>query len=89
LSPSLVALKRHMATRGLPLSGEAEFAFRSTDMTPQLLTLRRGNPDVILFSVLSPEDFSRILTTLQDIHWDEPLVGAVAAWCCPASTIPT
>jgi len=75
---ALAALKRHMATRGLPLSGEAEFAFRSTDMTPQLLTLRRGNPDVILFSVLSPEDFSRILTTLQDIHWDEPLVGAVS-----------
>jgi ABC-type branched-subunit amino acid transport system substrate-binding protein len=81
------ALKRHMAERNLSLTGEEEYAFRTTDMTPQMLSLRRSNPDLILFSVTSPEDFARILTTLGDINWDVPLVGAVSVTAMAAAVV--
>jgi ABC-type branched-subunit amino acid transport system substrate-binding protein len=81
------ALKRRMAERNLPLSGEAEYAFRTTDMTPQMLNLRRGNPDLVLFSVTSPEDFARILTTLGDINWSVPLVGAISVSVMAAAVV--
>lgn len=69
------ALKKRIAERGLTLTGEQEHEFNTPDMTPQLLSLRRGAPDVILFFTVSPSDTTKLLKTLEDISWDVRLLG--------------
>lgn len=51
-----------------------EFTPPGADLTPQLLSLRHKNPDVILVWTTTPIDFGTMVKNLSDIGWDVKLV---------------
>ena len=69
------AMKREMAVRGMRLTGEQSYQYRATDMTPQLLALRRGNPDTLFLFSSSGEDVGNTLKSLTEINWDVKVTG--------------
>jgi ABC-type branched-subunit amino acid transport system substrate-binding protein len=62
----------------IKLAAAQEYRFRADDMTPQLLALRRANPDVVLFIASIPEDTRRFVETLRDIRWNPPVISTAA-----------
>jgi ABC-type branched-subunit amino acid transport system substrate-binding protein len=68
------ALQR-IAERKIQLTGQAEYPYRADDFTPQMLNLRRGNPDLLLFNTVSPEDLAGVLRTRKDLGWNVRIVG--------------
>jgi ABC-type branched-subunit amino acid transport system substrate-binding protein len=68
---------RRLAERGITLTGQQEYAFRTDDITPQLLSLKRGNPEVILYNTVSPEDLANLLKARRDLGWNVPIAGGV------------
>jgi ABC-type branched-subunit amino acid transport system substrate-binding protein len=69
------AMKEALAARQIPLTGLQEHEFRTTDLTPQLLSLRQGNPDIILLITVSGADAGLVLKTLNDIGWKVPVIS--------------
>ena len=69
------AMKREMDARGMKLTGVQEFQYRATDMTPQLLTLKRGNPDTLFLFPSSGEDAGNVLKGRDDLSWDVKVTG--------------
>lgn len=62
----------------LPIVAQQEFSFRTNDMTPQLLALRRVNADALLVMVSIPDDLAAILRGIKDLGWDVRVVGGQA-----------
>ena len=62
---------------GVEITGEQEFAFGSTDMTGQLLSLRGGEPDMLLLSGITGIDVGHALLGVEDLGWDIPIVGSL------------
>lgn len=80
-------MQARMKERGLALAGEQEYQFRTPDMTPQLLALRRAGPQAILVYGSSFEDTRALVKTLGDIGWKVPLVGGItlASFAAPVA----
>jgi ABC-type branched-subunit amino acid transport system substrate-binding protein len=70
-------IKERLKERGIALAGEQEFEFRTQDMTPQLLSLRRVNPEVVVFTVASSDDMSRLLQNSAEINWHPTIMGSI------------
>jgi ABC-type branched-subunit amino acid transport system substrate-binding protein len=70
---------QRIAERHLELTGKQEFGYRSEDVTPQLLDLRRGDPQALLYNTVSPEDLATFLRNREDIGWNVPVVGGQSA----------
>ena len=68
-------MKREMAARGIQLTGTQEYQYRATDMTPQVLTLKRGNPDTLFLFASSGEDAGNVLKARDDLGWDPKVTG--------------
>ena len=62
---------------GVEITEDQEFPFGSTDMTPQLLSLRRSEPDMLLLSGITGTDVGHALKGVEDIGWDIPIVGSL------------
>jgi ABC-type branched-subunit amino acid transport system substrate-binding protein len=75
---AVVVINKRIEELNLKLAGTQEFHFRTEDMTPQLLSLRRSQPDAVLFVASAPEDSTKLLQTLRDIGWDPPIVSFAA-----------
>lgn len=71
--------KKLIPARGLELKGMQEHAMRDADTTPQLLSLRRTNPDVLLHASSTGEDAGQVLKNLNDIGWDPKIVSTTTA----------
>ena len=69
------SMKKEMAARGLKLTGVQQYQYRATDMTPQLLTLKRGNPDTLFLFASSGEDAGNVLKSLGDLAWNVKVTG--------------
>lgn len=69
------SMKQEMQARGMKLTGVQQYQYRSTDMTPQLLTLKRGSPDVLFLFASSGEDAGNILKSLDDVGWEVKVTG--------------
>ena len=69
------SMKKEMATRGMKLTGVQQYQYRATDMTPQLLTLKRGNPDTLFLFASSGEDAGNVLKSLDDLGWNVKVTG--------------
>jgi ABC-type branched-subunit amino acid transport system substrate-binding protein len=69
------SMKREMESRGIKLTGTQEYQYRATDMTPQLLTLKRGNPDTLFLFTSSGEDAGNVLKSLDDLGWTVKVTG--------------
>ncbi|HXC38529.1 MAG TPA: ABC transporter substrate-binding protein [Burkholderiales bacterium] len=64
---------------GIELKGVQEHDTRTADITPQVLALRRLNPEVLLHSTSTGEDGGLLLKTLADIGWNVPVVSTSIA----------
>jgi branched-chain amino acid transport system substrate-binding protein len=73
------AMKAELARRNIKLTGQQEYQYRQTDMTPQLLTLRRGNPDVILLFTSNGEDTGNMVKSQNELGWNVKVVGSFGA----------
>jgi branched-chain amino acid transport system substrate-binding protein len=73
------AMKAELAARKIKLTGAQEYQYRQTDMTPQLLNLRRGSPDVILLFTSNGEDTGNMVKSLNDLGWNVKVVGSFGA----------
>lgn len=69
------AMKREMESHGLKLTGTQQFQYRAVDMTPQLLALKRGNPDTLFLFPSSGEDGGNALKSLDDLGWNAKVTG--------------
>jgi branched-chain amino acid transport system substrate-binding protein len=73
------AMKAELAARKVKLAGAQEYQYRQTDMTPQLLTLRRANPDVMLLFTSNGEDTGNMVKSQNDLGWPVRVVGSFGA----------
>ena len=73
------ALKAELAARNVKLAGVQEYQYRQADMTPQLLALRRGAPDVILLFTSNGEDTGNMIKSLNELGWGVKVVGSFGA----------
>jgi ABC-type branched-subunit amino acid transport system substrate-binding protein len=73
------ALKAELAARNVKLAGVQEYQYRQTDMTPQLLALRRGNPDAILLFTSNGEDTGNMIKSANELGWGVKVVGSFGA----------
>jgi branched-chain amino acid transport system substrate-binding protein len=69
------SMKQEMAARGMTLTGVQEYQYRATDMTPQLLTLKRGNPDTLFLFTSSGEDAGNVLKGRDELGWNPKVTG--------------
>jgi branched-chain amino acid transport system substrate-binding protein len=69
------SMKKEMAARGMTLTGVQEYQYRATDMAPQLLALKRGNPDTLFLFASSGEDAGNILSGRDELSWNPKITG--------------
>lgn len=69
------AMRKEMAARHIELSGVQEYQYRATDMTPQLLALKRGKPDTLFLFASSGEDAGNALRSLGELGWKPKVTG--------------
>jgi len=69
------AIKQELAARNIKLTGTQEYQYRATDMTPQLLALRRGAPDTLLLFASSGEDGGNAIKSLTELGWKIKITG--------------
>lgn len=72
------AIKAEAAKRKLTITATQEYEFRATDITPQMLALRRTNPDVLLMWPGVGEDHGLIVKTASDLNWKVRIVNGQA-----------
>ncbi len=73
------AMKAELAARKVKFAGAQEYQYRQTDMTPQLLTLRRGSPDALLLFTSNGEDTGNMVKSANELGWDIKIVGSFGA----------
>lgn len=76
---AVVALKAELAARNVALAGVQEYQYRQTDMTPQLLALRRANPETILLYTSNGEDTGNMVKSQNELGWPIKVVGSFGA----------
>lgn len=69
------ALRKEMAARGMTLTGAQEYQYRATDMSPQLLNLKRGAPDTLFLFSSTGEDVGNVLKGVGEIGWKIRITG--------------
>ena len=83
----VAGLRRELAARNLKIAGIETYEITATDMTPQLLTLRRANPDILLLLSGTGNDTGYILKNKQELGWDLRVAGATAVIAQPGVTM--
>ena len=73
------AMKAELAARKVKFAGAQEYQYRQTDMTPQLLTLRRSSPDALLLFTSNGEDTGNMVKSANELGWDIKIVGSFGA----------
>jgi ABC-type branched-subunit amino acid transport system substrate-binding protein len=72
-------LKKELTDRGVNVTGVQEYAYASTDVVPQLLDLRRANPDILFQFASLGQDTAAVMKGLQDVKWDIKVYSTLAA----------
>jgi branched-chain amino acid transport system substrate-binding protein len=73
---SVTALKAELARRKITMVDHETWQFGATDMTPQLLKLRRANPDVLVLQAVAGKDGGYVLKGMTEIGWILPTLGS-------------
>jgi branched-chain amino acid transport system substrate-binding protein len=68
-------IKAGAEPNGIELTGVEGFSFGAPDVTPQLFSLRRTNPEVLVINALTGTDFAHIRKQMDDIGWTLPVAG--------------
>jgi branched-chain amino acid transport system substrate-binding protein len=70
-------LQKQLSDRGIELKAIQEHETRGADITPQLLALRRANPELILHTASTGEDGGLLINNLREIGWNVRVVSAI------------
>ena len=70
------AFEEALEEAGKPAVGSQEFDVPVTDLAPQLLALRKSNPDVLLSFHQTGDDTGRLALGLRELNWDVPVIGS-------------
>jgi len=79
-------LQRLVPARGMTLTGAQQYEPKPTDVTAQLLSLRRGNPDVIINVSATGEDAGVMLKNMDELGWKPAVISNTAALNVPMVT---
>jgi len=71
--------KRLLPQNGIELKAVREHEFRPSDVTPQLLALRRTEPDILIQCSTTGDDAGLVIKNLSDIGWNIRYVSIAAA----------
>jgi branched-chain amino acid transport system substrate-binding protein len=80
------AMRKDLPARGVTITGTETYELTATDMTPQLLSLRRGNPDTLVLLTGTGADTGYILKNKQELGWDIRVVGNTTIIAQPGVT---
>ncbi len=69
--------KIHAAERKLPITAMEQYEVGATEMTSQLLNLRRTNPELLLINGQTAADQARILKQIDELGWNIPVAGSL------------
>ncbi len=69
------AMKAELEKRGVKVTSTQEFQYQATDMTPQLLAMRRGNPDVLILLASSGPDVGNTMKGIAELGWNVKVSG--------------
>jgi branched-chain amino acid transport system substrate-binding protein len=83
---AIEGLKKELPKRGITITGVQSYELTATDMTPQLLSLRKGNPEVLVYASAGTED-GYVLKNRDDIGWNVKIVGTPGLITQPALTM--
>jgi len=83
---AIEGLKKELPKRGITITGVQSYELTATDMTPQLLALRKGNPDVLVFASAGTET-GYVLKGRDEIGWNVRIVGTPGLITQPALTM--
>ena len=72
------AMVAQVAKRGVTLAGREEYANGATDMTPQVLNLRRARPDHLILFAQVGQDTGHVMRNLNEIGWDIKVSGNIS-----------
>ena len=70
-------VKKYAPEKGLTVTIMTDFANKTTDVTPQLLAIRKTNPDVIIHSGSLPADSAVMLKNMDEINYHPVIVSTV------------
>ena len=77
-------IKAGLAEAKIKLTSAEEYtAGQTTDVTPQLLNLKRGNPEALIFFAQSGGDTGLVLKTMQELGWNTRVVGNFSVIAAP------
>jgi ABC-type branched-subunit amino acid transport system substrate-binding protein len=76
-------LKKQMANSSTKITSIETYELTSTDMTPQLLALRRTNPDTLLMLTGTGQETGYILKNKQELNWTIRTPGSTAVIAQP------
>jgi ABC-type branched-subunit amino acid transport system substrate-binding protein len=79
-------LQRLLPQRGITITGVQHHDPKPSDVTAQVLALRRGNPDVIIHVGSSGEDAGVLLKNLDELGWKVPVVSNTTSLNVPMIT---
>jgi branched-chain amino acid transport system substrate-binding protein len=65
--------------RGVTILDVTQFKPKDTDMTPQLLAMRRANPELLFIIGIYPQDAAYAIKSAQDIGWTVPIALGLGA----------
>lgn len=69
--------KAYAAERKLTIAAMEQYEVGATEMTSQILNLRRANPDVLLINGQTAADQARILKQIDEVGWNVPVAGSL------------
>jgi len=70
--------KKAAGERNLTIVGIEQHEVRATDITPQMLRLRRANPDVLISNASFPEDGALHIKTMNEMGWKVPVLSSLS-----------
>ena len=72
-------MREQLEAKKIRLTGDQEYNVGATDMTAQLLSLKRDNPQALLLFPTSGTDTGRVLQGMDQLNWNIPVVGGYGA----------
>lgn len=72
---ALAAAEQQLDEAGIELTGSQQYTYDATDMTPQLLDLREGEPEALLAFTSTGDHSGYILQGRTELNWDIPIIG--------------
>lgn len=73
------AMKEALKTSNITLLGTQEYQYGAPDMTPQLLDLKKRNPDALLLFSATGDDTGNVLKGVREIGWKIGVAGTYGA----------